>query len=742
MTPHSSTQQLTEYISAVSAPADETSAVDAAVRCALATFSAEVCAAVVEQAVRGYLGPDNSPPPLGLVGVQTGATSLAVDGLGTLHAAVAHTDKDPHGALIVAREQRPFSADEHDLLSAMARALGLALRGLRTLATGRTMLAAHERDSDERLRLLSALGTRQRLLETVLNIQRSISNRKPLQEILDTVTASAASLLDRAAVTLVLPDSGSGGLRPASYGGPSERIGDSLVLAAAADSIEASCVVARTDDGGGDADRYRSIVAAPVVIRGVAAGSLAAETGNSHGYAVEQRELLTAFAQQVSLALTEAKTADAMHEAQHDTVTGLPNRALFLERLSHAIEAGNKRVADVTILLIDLHRFKAINDSLGHKAGDAVLAAVAKRISANLRSGDVVARVGGDEFGVLLEGAGGVVGARAARSIIDAIREPLRISGRSVCLSACIGVAASCTSSADSGDLFNSADLAMNRAVMAGPGRIEIYEPHMHAEIRERINLLDDLQTALARTELRLQYQPLVDLETGRPVGVEALARWRHPQRGEVSPATFIPLAEETGLILDLGLWILREGCRQVAEWRDVLPDIRLNINVSARQVLDPDFATGVAQALADVGLPSPTLTLELTETMLMGDPEQAVVRLGQLKSLGVHLSIDDFGTGYSSLSYLQQFPVDQIKIDQTFVSGATTSENQLAVARTVMDLGRTLRLETVAEGIEDDQQLQLLRDLGCDLGQGFLLARPMEAAAVPDYFRHPVTRR
>jgi len=263
----------------------------------------------------------------------------------------------------------------------------------------------------------------------------------------------------------------------------------------------------------------------------------------------------------------------------------------------------------------------------------------------------------------------------------------------------------------------------------------------MHAEILERLNLHEDLQSALGRSELRLQYQPLVDLATGAPVGVEALARWRHPLRGDVSPSTFIPLAEETGLILDLGLWILREGCRQVAEWRGVAPNMRLNINVSARQAMDPDFVTRVAKALADVDLPGGMLTLELTETMLMGDPELAMVQLRQLKNLGVRLSIDDFGTGYSSLSYLRQFPVDQLKIDRAFVMGAAYGGDQLAVTRTVMDLGRTLRLETVAEGIEDDHQLDVLKGIGCDLGQGFLLARPMEPDAVREYFERLITR-
>jgi diguanylate cyclase (GGDEF)-like protein len=752
MSPRASTELLTRYLAAISAPGDESSTAATAVRSAAATFDADVAAVVVDGAVRGYHGPDLVAAPIGLVGAAPGTGRLTVDGLGELYTAVAPLDDATGGAtggaggagaggapggggtLVVARAGQPFDADDTALLGGMAHALGLALRGLRTIAVGRTMLAEHERESGERLRLLNALGTRQRLLETVLSIQRSIANHKPLQEILDSVTSGAASMLDRAAVTLVLPDQQAGSLHTASAFGLDDLPGDPLVFAAAAEAMEANCVVARTDEG--TRRGYRSVVAAPVVVSGVVAGSLAAETTDGHGHAVEHRELLTAFAQQVGLALTDARTTAAIHAAHHDQVTGLPNRTLFLERVTGALTAGDHRAAEITILLIDLHRFKTVNDGLGHRAGDTVLAAVADRIRGCLRTGDLIARVGGDEFGVLLDGAGSIAGARVARSIIDAIEEPFRTAGRTMYLTACVGVAASTTTSSDAGDLLTNADVAMNRAKQAGPRHIEIFEPHMHTEIIDRLDLLDDLQLALARAELRLQYQPLVDLATGTPVGVEALARWRHPRRGDVAPSTFIPLAEETGLILELGLWILREGCRQVSEWRGLVPGMRLNINVSARQAMDPDFVTRVAKAQADSDLPGGMLTLELTETMLMGDPDLAMAQLRQLKNLGVRLSIDDFGTGYSSLSYLRQFPVDQLKIDRAFVDGAATGGDQLAVTRTVMDLGRTLRLETVAEGIEDDEQLSALRGIGCDLGQGFLLARPMEPDAVREYFK------
>ncbi len=736
MTLPRSTQQLTEYITAIGAPPDESTTATVAVRLAATAFAAHLAAAVVDGAVRACTGLAPGSIPVGLTDARAGDDVLVVDGLGMMHAIVADLGGSPPGMLIVARRNEPFSIDDRYLTQAMAESLGLAIRGLHAGAAGQILRAEHERDSGERARLLDTLGARQRLLETLLGVQRAIANRKPLREILDTATAGAAGLLDQANVTLVLADARTGALSAASSAtgsGTPAQTADPLVLSAAAEAMDAACVVART--GGGAGYGCRSVLAAPVSVRGIAAGALTADTVDRPGQTIEHRELLTAFAQQVSLALADARTAAAIHDASHDRGTGLPNRALFLDQLRQAIDAGSQQASDVTVLLVDLDRFKLINDTVGYRGGDEVLAGVVERIRGCLRAGDLVARLGGDEFGVLLEGARSAAGARVARAIVGAFREPFQTSGRTVCVTACVGIAAGGTSSADADDLLNSADVALSRAKQAGTGRTVIFEPHMRTEILERLSLLDDLQQALGRDEVRLQYQPLVHLGSGLPVGVEALARWRHPQRGNVSPATFIPLAEETGLIVELGLWVLREGCRQIAQWRGTVPEMRLNVNVSARQAMSPEFVSDVAKTLADVDLPPSMLTLELTETVLMGDPDLAQQQLRQLKDLGVRLSIDDFGTGYSSLSYLRQFPVDQLKIDRNFVAGIAGGGDQLAVTRTVMELGHTLRLETVAEGIEEVAQLDTLRRIGCDLGQGFHLARPMEAGAVREFF-------
>jgi diguanylate cyclase (GGDEF)-like protein len=734
-------RQLTEYLTAIGAARDEPTTVAIAVRLVANVLSGDVAAAVVDGAVRACHGLGDGVAPIGMVkAADTRSDQLVLDGFGHMHLAVADLGDALAGQLLAGRRGQEFSPEERGLLAAMAQTLGLAVRGLRALATERSLQAERDRDSDERIRLLNALGTRQRLLETLLGVQRAISAGRPLQGILDTATAGAAGLLDHTEVILALTNEATGELSVASVGGPSGGCEDPFVLAAVAEARDAGCLITRTG-GGTEVSRVglgsavRSVLAAPVSVRGAVAGVLAMDTFGAPGQVIEQRELLTAFAQQVSLALADARAAVAAYEANHDNTTGLPNRAHFLDRLRRAIELGGERVTEVTALVIDLDRFQTINDGIGHRGGDAVLAEVAERIRTHLRSGDLVARLGGDEFGVLITGAGSGVGARVAESVLAAIRKPFRVAGRTVSLTASAGVATSGVSSADAGDLVTNADVALSRAKRAGCGQIVIFEPYMHAEILERLRLLDDLQRALRHAQVRLQYQPLIQLDTGRPVGVEALARWRHPQRGNVSPAAFIPLAEETGLIVELGLLVLQEGCRQVSQWRMTAPDMGLNVNVSARQAMHSEFVSDVEKALAGVGLPAEKLTLELTESVLMGDPDASVRRLGDIKDLGVRLSIDDFGTGYSSLSYLRRFPVDQLKIDRQFVAGITECDDQLAVTRTVMELGRTLRLETVAEGIEDVNQVDTLRQLGCDLGQGFHLGRPMEPEAVTSFF-------
>jgi EAL domain-containing protein (putative c-di-GMP-specific phosphodiesterase class I) len=352
-----------------------------------------------------------------------------------------------------------------------------------------------------------------------------------------------------------------------------------------------------------------------------------------------------------------------------------------------------------------------------------------------------VARLGGDEFAVLLGDAEQGAAVAAGERIIAAVREPFRVKGRSVYIGASVGAALpGAVEAAD--ELLNCADLAMYRAKKDGPGRVVVYEPAMHAAALDYLSLRADLQRALACGEFALQYQPLIRLDApdgaGSVVGVEALLRWNSPDRGPVAPAEFLPIAEESGLIADIGQWVLATAARQVAAWRRLRPDLTLNVNVSGHELVRPGFAERVTRALAAAGLPTDAVTLELTESVLMSDPETAVAALNSLRALGVQLSIDDFGTGYSSLAYLRELPVDELKVDRAFIARAELTGRDLALVSTIMELGHILGLRVVAEGIENQAQLDAVRRLGCALGQGYHLHRPLDPAGIPPLLETP----
>lgn len=423
------------------------------------------------------------------------------------------------------------------------------------------------------------------------------------------------------------------------------------------------------------------------------------------------------------------------HLATHDELTGLANRALLLDRLEQSLHYARRSGRLVGVLLLDLDRFKVINDSLGHAFGDKVLCLVAQRLRKLVREADTLARLGGDEFVILLAEVAepADVGLVAAK-ILQHLAEPLWIEGRDVRLTASLGVSLYPRDSDDGAILIRNADLAMYRAKRDGSGTVGFYSPEMNQRIRETLELEGALRQALEREEFRLHYQPKVDLASGRIIGCEALVRWYHPQRGLVSPADFIPLTEETGLIVPLGTWVLKEACRQARAWQiDGLPVLSVAVNLSARQFRKGDLPQLVNETLQDVGLDPTLLELELTESMVMDDPAGAERTMRTLKNLGVGLSLDDFGTGYSSLNYLRRFPVDNLKIDRSFIHHVATDPSGASVVASVIDIAHNLGLTAVAEGVETREQLAFLIGCGCDMLQGYLFSKPLPAKEFAD---------
>ncbi|HEX5505686.1 MAG TPA: EAL domain-containing protein [Thermomicrobiales bacterium] len=425
------------------------------------------------------------------------------------------------------------------------------------------------------------------------------------------------------------------------------------------------------------------------------------------------------------------------HQAFHDPLTGLPNRALYLDRLAGALirAAGERRTC--AVLLLDLDGFKHLNDSLGHGHGDRLLVRVARRLRRCLRGEDTVARLGGDEFAILLEEVadlGEVL--RVAERVAAALRVPVQLDTQEVFAGGSIGIALNSSADDRPEDLLRFAEVAMYRAKEAGKGCYEVFYPGMHEQALERLRVETDLRRGLERAEFRVHYQPIVAVPSSRIVEVEALLRWQHPERGLVPPGEFIPLAEETGLIVPLGRWVLREACRQGRQWQERWPDappLTIAVNLSAQEFQHPDLAGEVARALAETGLDPHRLRLEITESAMMHAPETVIAVQRELKALGVQLVIDDFGTGYSSLAYLQRFPVDGLKIDRSFIRDAQNNPTGLTICRAIATLAQTLNLEVTAEGIETDQQAALLRTFLCDRAQGYYYARPLPAAAVTE---------
>jgi diguanylate cyclase (GGDEF)-like protein/PAS domain S-box-containing protein len=451
-----------------------------------------------------------------------------------------------------------------------------------------------------------------------------------------------------------------------------------------------------------------------------------------------QRETGAIFLFAIDITSRRLMEEQLRHDALHDALTGLPNRLLFLERLAHAILRARRRDRYLfAVLFLDLDRFKVVNDSLGHHVGDELLVVVAKRLQACLRPEDSVARLGGDEFAILLEDVSDVSDAtRVAERIHSELSWPVNLSGFDVFTSASIGIALSSTTYDRPEFLLRNADMAMYRAKASGQARFEVFDRAMHAQALTRLQLETDLRRAVDRNELELFYQPIIDLASGRLVSLEALIRWRHPDRGRMGPDDFIPVAEETGVILQIGGWVVRTAAEQLQQWRRRFArhsSLSVCVNLSARQLSQPDLVEQIERVVIGTGLGPGALHLEITESAVMENAETASVVLGRLKSIGVHLSLDDFGTGYSSLSHLHRFPLDALKIDRSFVGRMEEDERSRQLVHTILTLSRSLGVAAVAEGIETEQQLALLRQMQCGYAQGFLFSEPITAARMEE---------
>jgi diguanylate cyclase (GGDEF)-like protein len=707
---HWSIHQLTEYLVRVSQPSEEAIAIRVALEEALDALNAELGIVVVEGELRAEVGFGRQDIPSEFLAPVRDNDEVELPGLGMAHLAQSDLDeagtgrKGSKGRMVVARLGKELDAEELQLLHGMALALGLVLHNLETLRA-------------ERARHL--------LVVTLLAIQKAISARRPLDELLDAITEGAWELLDGCPVALLLNDPSSPGLlHPHSL----ERYPgfDDEAMANARSTLATNLSTFGQGDRAGD-QQDRRFFCAPVVVSGETAGCLITKVDQPASGRHDQGELLTAFAQQVSLALTDARTVDAVRKASRDPITGLANRASFLQRLEHERQLALEGDAALTVLFVDLDRFKAVNDTLGHGAGDDLLAEVGARIKSCARTSDLVARLGGDEFAVALLNAGVKTGRAVAARIVRALGLPFVVSTREVLIGASVGIAGLAARHEDASAIVSDADIAMYRAKRSGRGRWTVFEPFMQAEVADKLSLATDLQRLATSGQVWLAYQPIVALASGRLEGAEALMRWSHPTRGPVPPSVFIPLAEETDAILELGAYAIARALEELATLNDGQKNLRLSLNISARQLLDGSLGQVMKQALVASHVSPELLILEITESLLIKDPDLARARLGSLKELGLSLAIDDFGTGYSSLKYLRQFPVDQVKVDRSFIAALRRdADDDIAIARSIIELCHRLRVETVAEGIETAEQLELLTELGCDLGQGYLFAAPM----------------
>lgn len=720
-----SSADILDFMATVSQAPNPDAALSAGVLRFAATFEAEFAAVVEGGEVLALTGLGHGyEAEAGLLAIAgRGVSVVDIAGVGPTHACVVSLDGSSR-SVVIARVEAPLDAVEQAHAQAMARVLALVLQLLDKIVENERLIEDHQ-----------AHGA---VLEAILRVQRLISQRQNVDVILQAITSEAATLLgaDLAGISLPASDGILWGALAAGVDGAdrgvnaiSEHQLSDVGRRAAANEL-VSPVRIEVSVGTG-VDVAAVVVGAPVYDDGLPIGGLfvLAMDDWDGAHDVDMAAVQT-FASQASIALTDASTVDELHHAFHDTLTGLPNRALFQDRFEHAVALGHRMGTTTALLFIDLDRFKAVNDSFGHAAGDQLLSDVADRLAHASRNYDSVARLGGDEFAMVLEdttAADAEVIALRLLSRIGEVENPANALGP---CSASIGVAVTEADCNTTDELLRRADIAMYAAKGDGRSGVAVYRPAMGSSRLDHKTAVEALTQALARDEFVVHYQPIVSLQTRQIVGAEALVRWLDPDRGMLNPADFVQAAEDTGMIVPIGRHVLRVACEQAARWRRIggNEQFTLSVNISGRQLQSEGIRNDVSSALDASGLEPAALTLEVTESIFVDDVEAAGARLRSLKELGVNLAIDDFGTGFSSLSYIHHYPFDVLKIDRTFVHGLGTATNGGALVKTLLALGQQLSMTTVAEGIESPVELAQLRAMRCTHGQGFLFSRPVDA--------------
>ena len=735
-----STQQLAEFLAAVSSFPEERAAIIGALDRAAAAFEAEAAAVVRDGSVEASIGFRGGKAPAAelAAAAEEAQAPREIPGLGRCCTASVPLEEARRGALVLARlgEDR-FSPEELNLLRAMARVLELALRMLGTVAKERELRRDAEEQANERQRA-------ERRLATQHAVARVLAASATPEVAFVPVLRTLARELGAVSGAVWLTDEREGSLRAAgawhssSTGEPQQGPFDSAQPGGLVSGVLSEGTAA-WEPGSPASERAAGARRAGLAFP-IADGPHVMGVIELRGREVERPdpavlEMLTGVGANFSQFLTRRRAEQQLaHQALHDSLTGLPNRTLLLDRIGHASERAIRSGTVIAVLFLDIDRFKNVNDSLGHQAGDGLLMAFAERLTGILRATDTVtrlngtvARLAGDEFVVLCEDLSDEHDAvRVAERISRASGAPFHVRDNELEVSVSIGIAVS-SGQESAEQLIRDADLAMYRAKEEGRDRYELFDAPMRTRVLDRIELEKDLRKALERDQLQLDYQPLVSIRDRSIVGAEALLRWQHPERGLVPPLEFVPIAEDSTLVLSIGEWVLKTACRQLAAWTDAgtcPAGFGVSVNLSPKQ-LTPGLPALVADAVQATGIQPSSLSIEITESLLVEEAESPAELLRDLKSLGVRLVLDDFGTGYSSLSYLHRFELDGLKLDRSFISrlGSDPSGSKLVAAS--IEMARALDLTVVAEGVETEQQLARLRELSCPLGQGYLFARP-----------------